>query len=438
MPHPPVIILGVDSPIGLTLIRELGEHGVPVYGIGASARSVGLYSRYLTKGYIHARRDRTTVTLINQIAEGLDSACLMTVSEDDILFLNQNAAHLPHTKPLYPTADALARVLDKASACRQAQQVGLQVPDSLTVESIEQLRCESKNLTYPVILKWACPEQITPLLQAHHLEFHKAEYCYDEAALIQAMQRYAAIEAYPMLQSFCPGQGLGQMILMHDGKPILQFQHLRLHEWPPEGGVSTLCQSVALTEHTDLMARSVALLQRLKWQGPAQVEYRFDARSGRAVFMEINGRFWGSQPLAYHAGAHFAWATYQSRALKVIARQPQYRPDLRCRYAIPEIKRLARILFQPKYIQNKALRFNKLVETLSVLATTLNPKTRHYLATSNDPKPALVDLYHVAAKAVRRIGSALRQSLCSLIKRRHAEQSQPFPSGQEPEHSLIG
>ncbi len=30
----PAVVLGIDTPIGLSIIRELGQHGVPVTGIG--------------------------------------------------------------------------------------------------------------------------------------------------------------------------------------------------------------------------------------------------------------------------------------------------------------------------------------------------------------------------------------------------------------------
>ena len=41
--HPPVILLGADTPIGLTVIRDLGEHGVPVHAIARSRKGIGLY-----------------------------------------------------------------------------------------------------------------------------------------------------------------------------------------------------------------------------------------------------------------------------------------------------------------------------------------------------------------------------------------------------------
>ncbi|MFQ5492250.1 MAG: carboxylate--amine ligase [Phycisphaerae bacterium] len=401
MTQPAVIILGIDTPIGLTLVRELGQNAVPVYGIGATRRAVGLYSRYLRRGYVHPDRNDDTIALLNRIARQHHADYLMTVSENDILFLNAHASEMPRLQRLFPTTDLLNRVLDKASACRDASQVGLNVPDCLTIDSPDQLTNLTDRLTYPVILKWARPADVLPQLQARNLPFLKAEYCHDVDGLRRALERYVDLGTFPMIQSFCPGVGLGQMVLMHHGQAVLKFQHRRLHEWPPEGGVSTLCQSVPLSQHADLFDKSIALLQRMKWEGLAMVEYRYDPQQDRAVFMEVNGRFWGSQPLAYHAGVHFAYATYQTQALGRLPQQPHYRPNLRCRYTIPDTKRLARILFQPQTIQNQTLRFNKLAEVATFLTTTLTPTTRHYVATWHDPKPALADLYHATKKATR-------------------------------------
>ena len=67
--------------------------------------------------------------------------------------------------------------------------------------------------------------------------------------------------------------------------------------------------------HAALMERSEALLRAIGWEGPAMVEYRYDEATGAAVLMEINGRLWGSLPLAGHAGAEFALGTYYALGL---------------------------------------------------------------------------------------------------------------------------
>ena len=42
--RPPCYVLGIETQIGLSLIRELGEAGVPVVGIATDEHAIGLVS----------------------------------------------------------------------------------------------------------------------------------------------------------------------------------------------------------------------------------------------------------------------------------------------------------------------------------------------------------------------------------------------------------
>ena len=55
----------------------------------------------------------------------------------------------------------------------------------------------------------------------------------------------------------------------------------------------------------DLAVASRRLLDALDWRGVAMVECKRDERTGRHVFMEVNGRLWGSLQLALDAGVDF-------------------------------------------------------------------------------------------------------------------------------------
>ncbi|MEQ1529626.1 MAG: hypothetical protein ABL925_09940 [Methylococcales bacterium] len=396
---PPVLVLGIDTPIGLTLIRELGERNVQVYGIAHSADSIGLASRYLTQGFVHVGNEDDLIKLINDIAQAHDVKFLMTVSEQRIVFLQNQLARL-QMLPLVPDAAAMQTVLNKDKVYQLAKTVGIDTPiDYLVTEkSIPEEMC------FPVILKWANPNTVIPLLNKQQLPFHKCEYCYTKQDLLAALQRYEPIQQYPLVQSYCPGYGLGQMIYMHQGRPVLCFQHRRIHEWPPEGGFSTLCESVALSEHQDLLQKSVKLLQAINWEGPAMVEYRFNPNTGQAVLMEINGRFWGSLPLAYHAQAHFAWTHYAVQVLGEIPSQAKLLAGVRCMFFIPELKRLLVVLFRPSSIQDKTMIHN----AISELATFCNhylTRQAFYVFNWRDPKPFLTDLYNLSIGRVLKFKS---------------------------------
>ncbi|MFN3983863.1 MAG: hypothetical protein ACK4KV_00155 [Rhodocyclaceae bacterium] len=398
---PGVIVLGVDSQIGLAVVRELGERGVRVFGIGRSARAVGLYSRHLAEGFVHAGRDEALLALMCEIARTRLAPLVMTISEGDILFLNRNREHLPGLKLLIPDLAAIERVIDKDYVYARAAELGMRVPRAVDPNDTGGI-VPTGALSLPVVLKWAYPNRAIPRLRSHGLTFHKAEYCHSEDALRAALARYAPMGYYPLVQEYAAGRGLGHMIYLHRGEPVLRFQHLRRHEWPPEGGYSTQCVSLPADGHAALMAQSVALLRAVGWDGPAMVEYRYDETSGAAVLMEINGRFWGSLPLAYHAGARFAWLLYWLKGLEraVPADAGEYRAGVTCRFGLPELKRLWRIVFRPGLIQDHSLHFSPVGEIMAYVGYFLNPRNRYYVFSLRDPRPFIQDMLGLLRRAV--------------------------------------
>ena len=110
--------------------------------------------------------------------------------------------------------------------------------------------------------------------------------------------------AYPvLLQSRVRGPGEGLFALRWNGRVIAQFAHRRLREKPPAGGVSVYRESIAIDPA--LAAAGRRLLDSLNWQGVAMIECKRDVESGDPVFMELNGRIWGSLQLAIDAGIDF-------------------------------------------------------------------------------------------------------------------------------------
>jgi predicted ATP-grasp superfamily ATP-dependent carboligase len=409
---PPAVVLGVDTPIGLTVVRELGERGVPVLGIGRSSDALGFRSRYLAAGFVRPIGEGALVALLNQLAEERQARFLITISESDAVFARRVADHgeLKGLRPLVPEESRLKVVNDKLTTYQIARRLGIRVPTTWQPERVEAIAERVGAVEFPCVLKWRDPHIVAPDLARIGETLRKSEYCYEAASLRAALMRYAPIGRFPLVQSFCPGEGLGQMLFMSGGKALLRFQHRRLAEWPPEGGFSTVCESLPPSAHAELMAKSEALLAEIGWEGPAMVEYRFDPRTQSAALMEINGRFWGSLPLAYHAGAPFAWFTYAVLGLGRKEIAPPYRAGMRCRYMVPETKRLFVLCFNTGFIQNRELKFSPSLEVARYFAGFFRPRMRYYVFSFRDPAPFLGDARQIFSKAVtgfgRRVASA--------------------------------
>ncbi len=389
---PPAIVLGVDSAIGLTVVRELGRHGVPVIAVGKSPRAIGRYSRHAGQ-FVVRPRDCPPGDWLPRLIRDTGAAVLLAISEGDLLALADLPEVVEGCRILTPRAGPLGEVLDKNRTLAAAALVGIDTPPSWQPLAGQDFASRAASLSYPAILKWSDPPAMWARLAAAGLPFEKTEFAASVGELLARLARYDALGEWPLVQGWCGGYGFGQMLMMDGGVARLRFQHRRLREFPASGGVSTLCESVPLSLHAGQMAKSEALLRSIGWQGPAMVEYRHDLATGTYWLMEINGRFWGSLPLASQAGAEFAWEQYRA-AVRQADGTPQapYR-QRRARYAIPDTKRLARILRSPTSEaaagQPAPSRWR---EALAWGADWLDPRTGYYVWDWSDPRPLAGDL----------------------------------------------
>lgn len=398
--YPGAIVLGLETAIALTVVRELGERGVPVHGIARSADAIAIASRHCSAWTI--RPPGPIAQWLPDLIAKTGAGAVLAIGETDLIQLAQLPARIGVCHILVPRPDQLARVIDKACTLDVATDAGLRIPQTWQPKAGEDFADCAAAMHYPLIAKWANPPEVIPVLEQAGLEWLKTEYIHTTDALVDLLDRYAPIGRWPLIQQYCPGVGLGQMLYMQDGVATLRFQHRRLHEWPPEGGVSTLCQAEPSDRHQPQMALSEALLRALDWTGQAMVEYRYDAPSGQYWLMEVNGRYWGSLPLAYHCGAHFAWEAYRRTVLGQADPAPTPRDDLRARYMVPETKRLARLLLTPDRIENPFFQRRPLADLTDYIAGFFDPKTRYYVLTLSDPRPWLSDLGQMFRKVLRR------------------------------------
>ncbi len=402
------IVLGVDTQIGLAIVRELGQAGVRVVAVSHDPLAIGLVSRHVwRKRVCHPARGDAWIALLNGLAAELGPCSVIAISEVNLQWLQAQRDHLaPELALAIPTERALRLVLDKQRTIDMAREVGLDTPRSEQPASIADVERLAHDFPFPAVLKWSDPNAVAPLLSKAGLPLEKAVYAYDTEEFMAAMHPFKAIGCWPLVQQYCPGRGLGQFFFMHGGVAIQRFQHLRVAEWPPEGGFSSVCDALPLDRHSPLQERSIALLRRIAWDGVAMVEFRLDEATGSAKLMEINGRFWGSFPLAQQAGAGFAVLAHRAALGLPLRSPPQPREELRCRMVVTEIKRLKRIWLQPGLIRDRQFQIRPWAELRRFLADFVRRGVGYYVWSLSDPLPWLADVGRPARALWRRFSSA--------------------------------
>jgi predicted ATP-grasp superfamily ATP-dependent carboligase len=206
---------------------------------------------------------------------------------------------------------------------------------------------------------------------------------------------FPVTDEYPLIQEYVEGCGVGLSVIMHEGMPIQLFQHRRIREFPPSGGVSVFCESVLL--EPDLVEKSVSLLRAMNWEGVAMVEYRRDFHSKRTVLMEVNGRFWGSLPLAIHAGADFPYVLYSCWNEDSPPPAGGYQIGVRCRAVTGDTKWLVSVL--KNYSERR-------IRAIGAYLSAFQPRTRYFAWSSDDPVPAIMNFFLRLRRLCARLGGA--------------------------------
>lgn len=296
-----VLVTDTDRGSAIAFIRSLGQLGWRVIAADANPRSLGFRSRYVDKHFVYPdpnQHPNEFVDLILQKASELDVDLIIPVTDETI-------HPLAHARPRFDglcqlaiaEANALAQVTDKSKTLELAEKLDVPVPTTYVVHTVEEARAAMESLSWPVVIKPAVSRIFRP--EEGTIEACSVSYANDIETLVMRMEELAGRHKI-LLQSYCSGIGCGVELLVHKGVPLAAFQHKRLAEIPLTGGASAWRESVALDPQ--LYDYASRLVSALGWTGLIMVEFKV----GETVqLMEINGRIWGSLPLAVHSGMDF-------------------------------------------------------------------------------------------------------------------------------------
>jgi len=291
-----------------------------------------------------------------------------------------------------PEHEDLLRAFDKSETTKLANSLGIAVPRSVLVSDLEQARQVSQCIEYPVVLKPRTSEEISA--QGKVRASGRPRYASNSDEFVLAFQAIRQRTKAVLVQQYVEGQGAGYFALMRNGELRAEFAHRRIRDVHPTGSGSAVRVSVA--PHREIREASLAILQALNWHGVAMVEYRW--QEGKPpVFLEVNGRFWNSLPLACYAGVDFPALLAVMAETGDVEPVIKYREGVRCRWFLGDFRHLIEVWrgaprgFPGSYPGRLA--------TLAAMLTPV-PGTVHDLFTWTDPMPEVGDWRNF----VRRLG----------------------------------
>jgi predicted ATP-grasp superfamily ATP-dependent carboligase len=376
-----VLILGTEPRIAITIARSLHRQSIPVDAAALSAHDPWLASRAIRNFFRLPNPRHAPHEFIAALSKRIRAAqfdMLIPCSDSALVAIAQHYQHLSRLlHPGCPAPHIVHRVLDKHTTLDIAQRSGIPIPATCVVSDAAALEAIGHTLHFPMIAK--------PRSKVAGGAFKVRSF----QTLQELQEMFVADSQFGsrhVLQEYVAGEGVGVEVLMHHGEPVAMLQHRRLKELPSTGGVSVLATSEALDP--TLAQHALTLLRSLAWEGVAMVEFRYNRANRTAVLMEVNGRYWGSLPLAVYAGIDFpcyAWQLAHGESPRI---PPSYQTGVRMRWTSGDMLRVHSLCTEQHDAVARRFRYRELRR----FATDFLPPTHDALWSVVDPMPAVCEL----------------------------------------------
>ncbi|MBR9678775.1 MAG: ATP-grasp domain-containing protein [Nanoarchaeota archaeon] len=339
-----IFITDGDNKVTLLIARQLARKGI-IVDVGAShKKSIAFYSKYVNKKIIYPNYLTETEKFkknIIKIIKKNDYDLIIPLKEPVIKILYDIQDKIPkNTKLALPDQKIWMKTFDKLETIKQAEKCNVKTPRTIYETDINKIKKTTKNWNYPLVIKSRYSWNFTK----KGPKYAYREYAYDEKDLETKFKKYSKINGIPLIQEYIKGVGKGMFYLVNKKQIIAKFAHQRIREEPPDGGASVCRKSVKINEKLD--KDSVKLLKQIDWYGPAMVEFRCDEKEN--YLLEINGRFWGSLPLAVFSGVNFPYLYYQILTNQKIKPVLTYKEEVKARDLYGDLLFLYKVFFKRK------------------------------------------------------------------------------------------
>jgi predicted ATP-grasp superfamily ATP-dependent carboligase len=396
-----ILVLGSSRGCSICIIRALGRANYRVIAADSNPKCLGFRSRNAHEKIVYpppeAHPQKFVDFLLKTVQAKKIDLIIPTTDFEIQPLIGVRDIFEKFTRVALPANELLEVVNDKVKTIQLAQKIGVPVPGTFIARNPEEALRISKNLSWPVVIK---PQYSKKLYGGNKMESFGVRYADSPQVLERLMQKHEH-KCEVLLQNYHPGTGYGIELLTHNGKPIAAFAHKRLREIPITGGASSYRQSIKLDNR--LYAYSLDIMQELNWTGLAMIEFKGDGED--AKLMEINGRVWGSLPLAVASGVNFPLLLTKLFLNEGGTPQPQvpndYRIGLRCRDLGRDLMWITSVMMRRR--RYAFLPMPRRAQAVKAILGFFNPRHRFDLFCFDDPIPAFAEFPAIIRKFRQKI-----------------------------------
>lgn len=391
-----VLVICGDTQVGLWTVRSLARSGLKVFCVGRQPDSLAFHSRYSSGAWTLEGQfeEGWMIDQIEGLARELEVGSVMAIAERyHLAMIRHRHRFEPDIHVFSPPAEPFERATDKGYVHELCQSLGIPVAQGTTLDKLIEGRA-AHSYRFPMVLRSrrqtdAGAESGAPW---------KAAYAEDDQQLQAIYQQVRALADNVLVQEYHPGVEDHVQVLMHNGKPVMHGEYIGEHHMPLAGGVTV--QRVSC-RHEPVIRDALRLLEALHWDGIAGVQFHYDPKTDRYIFLEINPRFIGGLPTVIMAGFDAPYLLWQSHFEPERMRPGTYRLGTRTRILGGDANWLLGMLRGDPMPPGE-----KHVKPLSAVAQFLwhcGPWTKDDVYALTDIKPLLVDWRHMIRNLRHRV-----------------------------------
>jgi predicted ATP-grasp superfamily ATP-dependent carboligase len=374
------IALDASQRASLVCVRSWGRAGLCVGAFDSGPRTPAAASRWCTVSGHLPPQDGDPAAFASAVLELVDRhrpRVVVTTHDGTLEALRSARGYLErYTHVALPSEAALRVATSKPQTLALATELGIPVPLSAPVRSIEELDDALEEVGLPAVLKpsqsWIHEQRCRVASQA----------VTSREQARAAMRTFEEVGVHAVAQQWLPGSREGVSLFCARGRVLARFVQVAHRMTPPLGGSSVLRESVAL--RPEVIGPAEQLAQALEFDGYCEIEFRRD-RDNRPRLMEVNPRLSASIEIAVRAGVDFPGMIYRQAAGLEVTPVVGYRQGLRTRWLGGDLRWFQCVLSEQGQPDVPPVR-----TAVATLAKDFLARTTYDYADLRDPLPAIV------------------------------------------------
>ncbi|MCK5027253.1 MAG: ATP-grasp domain-containing protein [Candidatus Pacebacteria bacterium] len=394
-----VIILDGHLKSALAGVRSLGQKGIRVICAAERSTAMSLHSIYCSQRFIYPspiKDKQKFVHSIIDLARNLgDKPLIYTFSDETFLPIAEHREKLEkYATIILPSDESIDIAFNKKKTLALAKKLEIPYVDSYGVHDLAEANNVAEKLTYPAVVK----QPSSCMWKEGKGERGTAVYVFSKKELLENVSKiFEKTGEWPIIQEFIQGAEYGIEMLCSYGEPYALHAHKRIRSLKPSGGAAVVKETIFDTEIVQMMEKYAhVLMKELKWEGPVMVEFKMNDTKKQVQLMEINGRFWGSLPLAVFAGVDFPYLYYNQARGEILQGEVRCRENVVSRHFLGDIHHLLSVLFDETSM--RALVYPRRLDALKEFFT---PSCRKYDVFSyDDIKPFFMEIFDMIKRRI--------------------------------------